>query len=728
MTVADESEPEPSRSLTAAGEILGTPAYMPPEQARGDVSSLDRRSDVFALGAVLFEILTHRRLHEGCSLTESLRRSACGDFAASLECLHDDKIPDDLRSLCLRCLSSDPGGRPDDASEVAETIADHLASVERRARQAELHEQEAKVRAAEEVKRRRVQTLTAFAIAAVAIVGAAAVMWQWNSAVEADVKKGEALELADERLVLANERLLQAQAVVDDYLTEIAKDDGVLMRTPGAQELRRSLLEKARDYYIAFLEQAPDDAAVLEGAARASGRLGEVYFLLDPAGEEFYACYNKAIELYERLCATDPANPDYLVGIAKALGEKGRSYTIVEDRSEALRYYQEARAMWKEIMSIRGEPEDQFGLAMMTHNVGDTLSHLGKLDEAEASLLEALDLATPVLESTPDDPERLMQTCRMHNSAGTHFGFRRGKWQRCYELYKASSDLAERLVQVQPQRHRSLQERARQSMNLGLALYQLKRFDESEQAFVSALRTNEMLVRENPTVTEYRESAARNCTNLATFMFKRQRFEESAEYSARAAETYFQLARDNPAIVRYQDEAGSAPYSLASTIPDSPRAAEAIRQLAAVSGQLAENVPDESHIFRANQAYWLGLLCDATADELLSLTEAFAADTAWHTKSKSQAFGGRVLALIRSGRHREALELLESVQWKDEVVTCLLLECMARFPTDPHAAAKIYKQAEKKIGPANSRDYDVVVLRREAKELLKGNKPTGPAS
>jgi hypothetical protein len=86
-----------------------------------------------------------------------------------------------------------------------------------------------------------------------------------------------------------------------------------------------------------------------------------------------------------------------------------------------------------------------------------------------------------------------------------------------------------------------------------------------------------------------------------------------------------------------------------------------------------------------------------------------------------------VLALIRSGRHREALELIESVQWKDEVVTCLLLECMARFPTDPQAAAKIYKQAEKKIGPANSRDYDVVFLRREAQELLDGKKPAGPA-
>ena len=56
-----------------------------------------------------------------------------------------------------------------------------------------------------------------------------------------------------------------------------------------------------------------------------------------------------------------------------------------------------------------------------------------------------------------------------------------------------------------------------------------------------------------------------------------------------------------------------------------------------------------------------------------------------------------------------------------------MVECMARFPTDPQAAAKIYKQAEKKIGPANSRDYDVVFLRREAQELLDGKKPAGPA-
>jgi serine/threonine protein kinase len=52
-------------SATLAGSIMGTPAYMPPEQAKGDVGTTDERSDVFALGAILCELLTGKPPYTG---------------------------------------------------------------------------------------------------------------------------------------------------------------------------------------------------------------------------------------------------------------------------------------------------------------------------------------------------------------------------------------------------------------------------------------------------------------------------------------------------------------------------------------------------------------------------------------------------------------------------------------------------------------------------------------
>jgi serine/threonine protein kinase len=114
---------------TIAGTVLGTPAYMPPEQARGQVDGVDERSDVFALGAILCAILTGRPPYAGTNAHEVLRQAKDGDLrdalgrltAATAELAEIEEAVEagPLLDLARRCLAPDPGRRPAHAGEVA---------------------------------------------------------------------------------------------------------------------------------------------------------------------------------------------------------------------------------------------------------------------------------------------------------------------------------------------------------------------------------------------------------------------------------------------------------------------------------------------------------------------------------------------------------------------------------------------------------------------------------
>ena len=99
----DSSWTEVRQSLTAAGDVLGTPSYMAPEQARGAVEAIDQRSDVVGLGAILVEILTGQRLHRAGTVAEVVTRVAAGDVSASGLVVADSAAGGDLRWRGARC-------------------------------------------------------------------------------------------------------------------------------------------------------------------------------------------------------------------------------------------------------------------------------------------------------------------------------------------------------------------------------------------------------------------------------------------------------------------------------------------------------------------------------------------------------------------------------------------------------------------------------------------------
>ncbi|MFO1042371.1 MAG: protein kinase [Planctomycetaceae bacterium] len=140
-------------SQTQMGSVMGTPAYMPPEQALGEIDNLDERADVFGLGAILCEILTGKPPYVGDDGTQVFRLASRGKLGECFRRLDACGADGELIALTKHCLELEPTDRPRHAGVLAERVAGYLESVETRLRETELERATAAARAEAEGKR-----------------------------------------------------------------------------------------------------------------------------------------------------------------------------------------------------------------------------------------------------------------------------------------------------------------------------------------------------------------------------------------------------------------------------------------------------------------------------------------------------------------------------------------------------------------------------------------------
>ena len=244
--------------LSRAGSVLGTPSFMAPEQARGEIDRVDERADVFALGSILCEILSGQPAFTGRTSGEIQRKAAVGDLADAFARLDASGADAELIALARDCLAREPADRPRTAAIVSDRVTAYLAGVQERLRRSELER-------VEERARRRLTSVAAAAVILLGLFGGGGYAWNQRQRAERIARTGRAV---DEALADASRLLGEARSAPPGDVGRWSAAVAAAKRVEGllAQGESEDLLRKRVDYLISEVER--DRAAAAEKAWR----------------------------------------------------------------------------------------------------------------------------------------------------------------------------------------------------------------------------------------------------------------------------------------------------------------------------------------------------------------------------------------------------------------------------------------------------------------------------
>jgi hypothetical protein len=342
---------------TQAGQALGSPAYMAPEQAEGRIDLVDRRTDIYGLGAMLFEILTGRAPHGGIGTSGLLRRIAAGETPLARGV--NPTVPPPLEAVCARAMARDRAARYESPAALAEDVQRWLADEPVKA-----YPEPLRARIGRKLRRHR----GLVAAAAVVLVSVAAVSSVLAAEIYREKVRAEGAETTarteKEKAEAAEQVALQQSDVAIEALDNVIMEvQAELKDTPGSYVSRQQIIKMA----MARLKQLNDIPATNDRVRRrhlfAHMQIADLHWELaerPQAHPEYLIAYELAQRAAEANPASDKARYNrYQMGLR--LGRSELYYR--ENAAEAERLYSQSVSGLEELAAkLRALPDGDPGL------------------------------------------------------------------------------------------------------------------------------------------------------------------------------------------------------------------------------------------------------------------------------------------------------------------------------------------------------------------------------
>ncbi|WP_337173891.1 protein kinase [Paludisphaera sp.] len=536
-------------SATIPGQAMGTPAYMSPEQARGELEGLGPRSDVYSLGATLYCLLTGRAPFEGPP-SDVLVAVRAGDFPPPRAI--DASIDPALEAVVLKAMAADPASRYPSAKALAEDVERWLAD-----ERVEAYPEPWTRGLIRWLTRHRVSVTAAGAAGLVAIAALGVLVASQSRANARLAAINLELDLQRERAEANESEAIDAVKRFNDAI--IANPE--LRFNPTLGPLREALLREPLSFFGRLRDRLQSEAAPRpETLFRLADAIGAHAILTDQIGdkEEAIRTFRQSADILERLAVVRPDVLGHHAGLASALtylgGLMGNAGRVDEARAALFRALEIGERLAGEQPEIVGH---RALLLRGRVDLGALLARTGSVDEALAALAGAIEVGERLAGEQPDVVFHRANLSTAYDILGVLL-IDAGRVDEALKANGRAIELAESLAREHAACACYDAQMARVRINSGTVLSAAGRVDDARRAFERAVELGERVARAQPAVAASQAFLATSHRNLGLHYLKGGRVAEGVEAVERAAEIGERLARDHPDVPEYRAELAAA--------------------------------------------------------------------------------------------------------------------------------------------------------------------------